>query len=214
MTYVKKILIVFCFFILSQIGLTIFSFPLIGLPQIEPLWVCLITISTILLSLWIAWKIKIITFDLKWITKRNLLYIIGGTISLTIISFIMSLLIQIINGESTTTNEVLIQTIFSDANPYLLFLLIAISGPIIEEFIFRGGIIGYIFKDYPKIGLVSSSILFGALHQASDPLNFLLYFLMGFCLGFCYLKTKRIEVSIAIHFINNAMAALAMIFLL
>lgn len=214
MTYIKRVFIVIFLFLLSQVGITLFTLPSIKGPTISTSWIFIITILTIFLSAWIAKKIGILTFDFNWVTKRNFKYIISWIVILRIIAMVMTLLIQVINGTETSNNDALIQNIFSDANPYLLFLLIAIAAPIMEEFIFRGGIIGYIFKEHQIIGLIVSSILFGSVHAATDIINFLLYFLMGLGMGYCYYKTKRIEVSIAVHFVNNALGALALIFLM
>ena len=47
--------------------------------------------------------------------------------------------------------------------------------------------------------------------MATDIPNFVLYASMGLVFALVYYKTGRLEVSITVHFFNNAMGAIAMI---
>ena len=97
-------------------------------------------------------------------------------------------------------------------NPLLIILLIGIAAPIMEEIVFRGGIVGYLFKDLPVVGIIVSSVLFGLMHSPTNIISFLIYGLIGLTCAIAYFKTRRLEVSIAIHFLNNILPALVLAF--
>lgn len=213
----KKFFIVIGLFILSQISITIFGL----IQEISPhslvggnlLALILLIMVNIIILVWLTYKLKLIEFNFTWITKTNLFIIIGSTILLKVIAIMGTLLIQYFNGQEISNNDAALNSLFNGVNPVLLFLLIAISAPIMEEIVFRGGIIGLLCKNKPIIGILLSSISFGLIHMATDIPNFLLYALMGLILSLSYYKSKRLEVSIMVHFLNNVIPAIAMIFL-
>ncbi len=111
-------------------------------------------------------------------------------------------------GSETTANDAAIQMIFTGENPLLIILLLGISAPIMEEIVFRGGIIGYWLEKFPVVAIAISSIAFGLVHGPTNLISFLIYGLMGLIMSVAYYKTQRLEVSIAIHFLNNILAAI------
>ena len=74
--------------------------------------------------------------------------------------------------------------------------------PIIEEIIFRGMIIGRLFKNKPYIGIVVSSVIFGLLHFSNIFLAPMFIF-SGLIFYIAYYKTKKLEVSISMHIMTN-----------
>ncbi|MDU5812261.1 MAG: CPBP family intramembrane glutamic endopeptidase [Enterococcus casseliflavus] len=95
----------------------------------------------------------------------------------------------------------------------MIFLLIAVAAPIMEEIVFRGGFIGLLFEKYPIVGIISSVAVFTIIHSVTNLVEFLIYGAMGLIMALIYVKTKRLETAIAMHFLNNALAAIAMILL-
>jgi len=75
--------------------------------------------------------------------------------------------------------------------------------PIVEELIFRGVIIGKVFKKKPYIGIIVSSVTFGFAHIGVGLLIVPLQIISGLILSIAYHKTKRLEVSITIHALAN-----------
>lgn len=77
-----------------------------------------------------------------------------------------------------------------------------------EEVIFRGFIQGGLQRRFPKlhwaVPLVLASILFGLAHFPGGPAYVALSTIAGLFYGFAYWKTKRIEASILVHFLTNA----------
>ncbi|MDH6365543.1 membrane protease YdiL (CAAX protease family) [Enterococcus sp. PF1-24] len=221
LNYLLKIAIVFGLFILSQVSMTVFSvFKLISvdnqqasLSTASSVVVLLLTLGLIILLVWLATKLKIITLDFEWSTVSNWGIIALSFILGRIVAFLGTLLIQLTSGSATSTNDAAIDNIISGEQPWLIFLIIAIAPAIMEEIVFRGGIIGFIFEEHPVVGLIISSAIFGYLHSATTIFEFILYFSLGFIMGFSYYKTKRLEVSIMVHFLNNGLAVLAMFLL-
>lgn len=93
----------------------------------------------------------------------------------------------------------------------LYFVSIAVVPPIIEEFIFRGAVLGSIRKlhgDTPAI--IVSAALFGLAHAnfVQTPVTFL----TGLVLGYLTVKTGSIIPSMILHFLNNSIAVAGMFF--
>lgn len=105
-----------------------------------------------------------------------------------------------------TLNETLIDEEFEDVPYHLVLISIAIIPPITEEIICRGLIIRVLFRNHLFLGLIVSSIFFALIHESDTLIGYLPYFYSGLIFGYTYLKTKRLEVPILIHFINNLLA--------
>ncbi|HDC8838486.1 TPA: CPBP family intramembrane metalloprotease [Staphylococcus aureus] len=105
-----------------------------------------------------------------------------------------------------TLNETLIDEEFEDVLYHLALISIAIIPPITEEIICRGLIIRVLFRNHLFLGLIVSSIFFALIHESDTLIGYLPYFYSGLIFGYTYLKTKRLEVPILIHFINNLLA--------
>ncbi|AVQ33457.1 CPBP family intramembrane metalloprotease [Staphylococcus muscae] len=95
----------------------------------------------------------------------------------------------------------------------ILIILIAIVGPLLEEFVFRKVIFGEIYnaiKASPvvkfTIATTVSSTIFAVAH--ADLTHFAVYFVMGVIFSGFYIYTKRLSVAIGIHMAQNALVAL------
>ena len=88
----------------------------------------------------------------------------------------------------------------------IYFIAVAIVPPIIEEFIFRGAILGSLRKHGDALAIIVSAVLFGFMHG-----NFIqtpVTFLTGLILGYLTVKTNSIIPAMILHFVNNAWAVL------
>ena len=88
-------------------------------------------------------------------------------------------------------------------NPNLIiFLMIVVSAPILEELIFRGIILdGQLNNKSPITAILISSILFAFVHL--NPWQFISALFLGVLSGWVYYKTRNISLSIIIHATNN-----------
>ncbi|MBM6615554.1 CPBP family intramembrane metalloprotease [Desemzia sp. RIT804] len=116
--------------------------------------------------------------------------------------FIETFLLNIPAGSQNTEDIVLI------VNQYPIFLiLVAIFGPIMEEFVFRKAIFGYLYDITGGIGAaVISSLIFAFIHFDG---HYLLYSVMGFVFCYLYWKTKSIAAPIIAHALMNATVTVA-----
>lgn len=84
----------------------------------------------------------------------------------------------------------------------LFFIAVAIIGPILEELVFRGIILGYMLKHKSeRTAILFAALLFGLMHISPDQVFFT--FWGGIFLGYTYLKSKNILVPIFFHALNN-----------
>lgn len=116
--------------------------------------------------------------------------------------FIETFLLNIPIGSQNTESIVLI------VNQYPIYLiLVAIFGPIMEEFVFRKAIFGYLYDLTGGIGAaVISSLIFAFIHFDG---HYLLYSIMGFVFCYLYWKTKSIAAPIIAHALMNATVTVA-----
>lgn len=89
------------------------------------------------------------------------------------------------------------------------FMMVGITGPILEEVLFRGIILdGFLTRYKPGKAIFWSAFLFGLFHM--NPWQFIPGFLIGLLLGYIYLKTRSLLPVILIHIVNNSFSYLIM----
>lgn len=100
---------------------------------------------------------------------------------------------------------------FANPNSVFSFITIVIAAPVIEELIFRGIILNGLLRKYsPVKSIVISSVLFGIVHL--NPWQFIGAFIIGLVSGWVYYRTRKLTLSIMIHFVNNLIAFVGMCF--
>lgn len=82
---------------------------------------------------------------------------------------------------------------------------IAIGAPLVEELLFRGGVMNSLHRAGYGAGptIVWSAVLFGVFHL--NPAQIPFAFLLGLLLGWLYYRTGSLLPGILCHFINNAL---------
>lgn len=108
--------------------------------------------------------------------------------------------------------EPVYELIFQEERRPLLFLislLIAVIGPVIEEIFFRGFLYAAIRKRYGITrAILLSSLLFSALH--TNLIGFLPILTLGIFLAYIREKTGSLMPSITVHMFHNSMLACLM----
>ncbi|MDZ4195972.1 MAG: type II CAAX endopeptidase family protein [Candidatus Izemoplasmatales bacterium] len=142
---------------------------------------------------------------------KNLSYYIGqtflgfGAVYLALI--FSNLLLTTLGVTETSENELAIRSLFqSDIQVIImLFILLCIVTPIVEEFVFRKVLFGFIEPKYGAIvAIIGSGIIFAFMHVLSgDFIQIIPYALMGIVFGYFYYKTRNLFVTIGMHFLNN-----------
>lgn len=190
---IKSVLIIIGLFLLYNIP----SF-FLALEQPVLLWGSGIVIIGLLI--WVAIKSGYFNSRAKLLTSYNLKWVLGAFVAV-----IFTLLM-----DEASKNDVAIQEMTKNLPIGSLFMLLCLLAPIGEEIIFRGAILNSIspLKENPTkvrqlMGLLVSSLLFSSVHLSSNVMGFLMYASLGALMGLVYLKTKRLECAIAVHFLNN-----------
>ena len=133
-----------------------------------------------------------------------------GFLAMSLVKFLAALVLFIEQGgEPTTANQLALESL-----PLPLYFTVfsaAIAAPILEEFVFRGLLMGKVFSPKSYWGLLISSLLFGLAHGPTDVGSWLMYAGTGFVLGWLYRKTDRLDYCMVLHFINNGLAMLLLI---
>ena len=88
----------------------------------------------------------------------------------------------------------------------LSFLATAVVPALLEEFAFRGIVLGYLRRFGDAFAIIVSSVLFGIIHGNFEQMPFAA--LIGFMLAFTVVKTGSLRVAVAIHFFNNFQSVL------
>ncbi|EGO5141132.1 CPBP family intramembrane metalloprotease, partial [Enterococcus faecalis] len=216
MNYAKRIFSIFILFIISQIGITAFGvIKQLSLDAGEKnlnisstLVTVILVVINILFLIYLAKRMNIIKTNHPFLTKKNILIILVATLIDRGIAIGGTLLLNM-QGHTTTANDSTLIKLFSGVSPVLVVLLLGIAAPIMEEIVFRGGIIGYLVENNALLAILISSFLFGIIHGPTNFISFGMYFFMGIILSVSYYKTKDLRVSISIHFLNNLFPAIA-----
>ena len=207
MNYAKRIFSIFILFIISQIGITAFGvIKQLSLDAGEKnlnisstLVTVILVVINILFLIYLAKRMNIIKTNHPFLTKKNILIILVATLIDRGIAIGGTLLLNM-QGHTTTANDSTLIKLFSGVSPVLVVLLLGIAAPIMEEIVFRGGIIGYLVENNALLAILISSFLFGIIHGPTNFISFGMYFFMGIILSVSYYKTKDLRVSISIHF--------------
>ncbi|MGV3244398.1 intramembrane glutamic endopeptidase MroQ [Staphylococcus sp. 11261D007BR] len=137
------------------------------------------------------------------------IWIIAGLGVVFIAQIVINLLTTLVFGIDPASENTLELMKVARQMPVFI-ILIAIVGPILEEFVFRKVIFGEIYnaiKSSPAIKFlvasIVSSVIFSLAHM--DFTHFLTYFVMGMVFAAFYIYTKRLSVAIGIHMAQNAL---------
>ncbi|HDZ6025188.1 TPA: CPBP family intramembrane metalloprotease [Staphylococcus aureus] len=154
----------------------------------------------ILLGVVLLKVLNINLLSFKKLKFTHMLYIIFGFLLMYGLDYLYDMFAP------PTLNEILIDEESEDAPYHLALLSNAIIPPITEEIISRGLIIRILFRNHLFLGFIVSTVFFTLIHESDMLIGYLPYFYSGLIFGYTYLKTKRLEVPILIHFINNLLA--------
>ncbi|MBP0723761.1 CPBP family intramembrane metalloprotease [Bacillus sp. RG28] len=165
-------------------------------------------ISDALSLYWLYYYTKkhgILTLRKINLTWKDILLIIGSFIAITLFSYGITTVFDLFNASVQTPNNQTVVEDYLKISPLPMIISAVFLAPLKEEWLTRKLIIGSIFKNHPVIGVIVSSLCFGLLHMIAgfSIFGLLQYSLAGLLFGILYVRTKKIEVSIAAHFLNN-----------
>ncbi len=86
----------------------------------------------------------------------------------------------------------------------LNLIIMAVFPAVLEELVFRYGVLRALRPQGDGFAVVVSSVLFGLMHGNIRQIPFAL--MVGLALGYLYIATNRLWIPMLVHFINNALS--------
>lgn len=211
----KKILTVLKYFFLALGLLFLEQLPTAFIAADQPFWQsAVISLSLLVIAVFtvfVAKRVGLLSHleDLKtWEAWKTVLI---GYVAILVVEYVGRIVLVLEEGlDANTVNQSTLEQL--GISPLLLVALTVIVAPIVEETVMRGLILGRVFNN-SYLGVILSSLLFGLLHMPTDIGSWIIYGGMGLVLAIVYHKTQKLEYTIAIHFINNALGVLLMLLL-
>lgn len=215
--YRKRLIWLGIFFIamfLSQVPML--TLVLLQKTQLESIWSTVIvgitSTAVVTLFLYGAHKSKLLNLKSKLFTIND-----APRIALSYVAIIVGNMIGVIwlhlLKQTTTSNQETINSLISETSLISSFFLIVIVAPLCEEIICRGIIPTKLFEGYEKIGYIFGWLLFTLAHIPNNLPSFLIYGWMSAVLTWTAYRTKRLEMSILLHLVNNGVSILLLILL-
>lgn len=154
------------------------------------------------------------------LTKKNIKTIIFSFIVMFLFSMIYNYLMVYVFKlipDSNNTNQTEVESLVA-AFPFLSFIYVVILAVVVEEITYRYFLFGGVKRKNKFLAYIVSMFVFGGMHMlASFGANFNLveelilivpYIFSGLVLTYAYDKSRKLGVSISVHFINNLVAYL------
>ncbi|MGT2907956.1 CPBP family intramembrane glutamic endopeptidase [Streptococcus dentiloxodontae] len=205
----------------SHIGYFVLAFVIYGIEQTatfyvrvsQPLQILLLVAAMLLISLttlYIAKRTRLVESFKNIMGKRNWELIGLGLLFLYVVKYVGALVLQE-EGATSTANQSGIENL--GMNPIILIVATTILAPIVEEVVFRGLLMGRVFDRNSYFGLALSSFLFGLAHFPTNIGSWIIYGGMGVVLGLLYRRTGKLEHTMMVHCLNNAVGTAIMLLL-
>lgn len=142
------------------------------------------------------------TINVKWVRISLFVPLVVAALA---VAFISDYLTELLLGtfswfgiensvELSTKTHTLIENILN-------IVAVAIIPPLVEEFLFRGVVLGKLRRFGDSFALFFSSILFALMH--GNILQTPFTFIVGLALGFITLKSESLVPAMAVHFLVN-----------
>lgn len=215
--YRKRLIWLGVFFVamfLSQVPML--TLVLLQKTQLESIWSTVIvgitSTAVVTLFLYGAHKSKLLNLKSKLFTINDVPRIALSYVAIIVGNMIGVIWLHLLK-QTTTSNQETINSLISETSLISSFFLIVIVAPLCEEIICRGIIPTKLFEGYEKIGYIFGWLLFTLAHLPTNPPSFLIYGWMSAVLTWTAYRTKRLEMSILLHLVNNGVSILLLILL-
>lgn len=142
--------------------------------------------------------------------NKSFVYVLMGVPIITFIQYFTAFILSKINVNYNVVDKLNLFNGDSIFSMILFFIQIAILPAIFEELYMRKGVINYLKKYGSTFAIVTSAIMFASIHLNLSQSIFA--FMLGILFAYIAVKTNRIFPTILLHFINNGLSALVLIF--
>ena len=114
-------------------------------------------------------------------------------------------LLSVLMSQLTWIPNIFEQTFDEILSSWWGILMVAVIGPIVEEYVFRGAITRPLLQQYsPTKAIWISGAIFGLFHI--NPAQVLPAFLLGIVLAWVYYRTASLKPVIVMHIVNNSIS--------
>ena len=190
---VQSMIVIILFFICEALFLTYMNKPVFSI----------IGVICLLLTLLLCKLFKFNLFSFKALKRNEIVFIIISFLVIEITTYLITTFFPLPSNQESLSKMV------DQSNLIVAIITLGILIPIIEECIFRGVFIKVLFQKSQRIGVIISILLFTFAHGPSSVTDFIIYGLPAVIYSVSYYKTKRLEIPIIIHIMNNLCAFLA-----
>ena len=190
---VQSMIVIILFFICEALFLTYMNKPVFSI----------IGVICLLLTLLLCKLFKFNLFSFKALKRNEIVLIIISFLVIEITTYLITTFFPLPSNQESLSKMV------DQSNLIVAIITLGILVPIIEECICRGVFIKVLFQKSQRIGVIISILLFTFAHGPSSVTDFIIYGLPAVIYSVSYYKTKRLEIPIIIHIMNNILAFLA-----
>lgn len=173
----------------------------------------------ILIAIIVLRKVPIINRKRKWFIFPGLeakdWVFLSWYIPVSYILFqIGGVVLELIFGGIEAPNQEAIESMVGIIPAWMLFLMIVVTAPIVEEWLFRGLIMFRQPHGEPTwAATIISALIFGMVHTPTDIPSAYTYIGMGLLFGYAAKRTQSIEAAIVYHLLNNVIGFIALMLL-
>ena len=184
---VQSIIVVILFFTCEALFFTYLNKPVFYI----------IGVICLLLTLLLCKLFKFNLFSFKALKRNEIVLIIISFLVIEITTYLITTFFPLPSNQESLSKMV------DQSNLIVAIITLGILIPIIEECICRGIFIKVLFQKKQRIGVIISILLFTFAHGPTSITDFIIYGLPAVIYSVIYYKTKRLEIPIIIHIMNN-----------
>jgi len=184
------------------------------------------TIASLPLTLLVVYWLKIPLFNRRQLSKDDSFIVRGLTkadwkflakyIPLSYILYrIGDSIVAYFFGATVPANQAAVESLFGYIPVWVLFIMMVVVAPIVEELLFRGVMLfpGHRLNT-TWVRTIVSAVLFGLIHAPTDIYSAYTYIGMGFIFAYASKRTQSIEAAMVYHFLNNLVGFIAILYYL
>ena len=228
-SFLLALCIILPFFFLGGKLISLFAYGLLGVEQtlMNRVWLNIINdlIGLGLVVFLLRDFLKKTFLDLKTEDAVTTLKTVGrgllATYGYRMLAMLLIVIIAMIIGYDmealSSANQSTIEDAFKE-NYVLIIILAVVTGPMIEEVVFRYLIFSCLRKVNAAVAVIGSSFIFGSLHMISELfggeiltglLMTMVYMALGMALAVLYERRRNLFLCMAVHGLSNAIALFA-----
>ena len=152
------------------------------------------------------------SFIIRGLTKEDWVFLVKYIPFSYVLYMIGSMIVAYLFGASEAANQIAVESLFDTIPIWVMFLMIVVVAPIVEELLFRGM---FLFQgdrlDTTWARVLISAVLFGLIHRPSDIYTAYTYIGLGIMFPYASKRTQSVESAIVYHFLNNLVGFLVIV---